>query len=331
MINVVSIGGYGHSFLVFNEMLGLENVKLLGLAPAFENEDLSFFSGHELCKNVNVFADYKKMIAEVKPDIVLVSTRLDRIADIIIYAANAGCNIISEKPLALNQKKLLDVYSAVKNNNVKLTAMLTMRSEPEFVAAKNVYESGVIGEAVLVNGRKSYKWGNERPEWFGDKEKYGGTIGWVGIHAFDFINFITGLSFVKAAAMAGNFSHKERPACDDNCALILELSNGGHATVSVDFLRPDTAKTHGDDWVRIVGTKGVIEARTSDHSCNLISEETGIKQINLPEKQLIFRDFFKAVAGDESVVVFQEESFMLTRACLCCQESVDKKTFINIK
>ena len=32
---------------------------------------------------------------------------------------------------------------------IKITAMLSMRSEPELIAAKNVYDSGAIGEAVV--------------------------------------------------------------------------------------------------------------------------------------------------------------------------------------
>jgi len=330
-MKIVSIGGYGHSVCVFDEIIQIEEANLIAFAPAFAGEDTSIISSHNIIDgNVKYYDDYIDMLEKEKPDVAIVSTRLDKIAGTAIEAANRGCHLICEKPLALNKNKLFDVFDAVKKNNVKLTAMLTMRSEPEFIAAKKIYESGEIGEAVLINGRKSYKWGAERPEWFGDKKKYGGTINWVGIHALDFINFITGLSFVKTTAMTGNFSHPERPACDDNCALALELSNGGHATISVDFLRPNSAETHGDDWIRIVGTKGVVEARTSDHSCDVISNETGMRQVSLPKKEFAFWDFFQAVAGDKTIAVPQKESFLLTYACLCSQESADKNILVSI-
>jgi predicted dehydrogenase len=174
------------------------------------------------------------------------------------------------------------VRKSVERNKINLTAMLTMRSDPQFVAARQVYDSGAIGEAVLVNARKSYKWGT-RPDWFGDKDKYCGTIGWVGIHAFDYINYITGLNFAKVAAMQGNFAHGERPACEDNCAIVAELGNGGHATISVDYCRPEIAGTHGDDWIRIVGTKGVLEASGSKKECSVISKDKGSFQYPLPD------------------------------------------------
>ena len=269
------------------------------------------------------------MLKELDPDVAIISTRLDIIPGVIIAAANAGCHIIGEKPLALDLDTLASVRQAIESNGVRLTAMLSMRSEPQFIAAKNLYDSGVIGEAVLVNGRKSYKWGS-RAEWMGERDKYGGTIPWVGIHAVDFTNFITGLRFSKVAAMKGNFSHHQRPACDDNCTLILELSNGGHATVSVDLYRPGSAGTWGDDWVRVVGTKGIIEARGSDLTCTLLVDSEQPVSVELPEKSKMFREFLLAVAGNDSMAIPQEASFMLTKICLLRQESAEKGVFVEI-
>jgi len=327
-LKVVSIGGFGHSVFVFDDMMGMKEAQLVGLAPAFEGEDISFFTKHDLCKDVKHYGDYAKMIEEVKPDVAVISTRLDLIPGVIIAAANAGCHIIAEKPLALDKDNLEKVRQAVKNNNVRLTAMLSMRSEPEFIAAKNVYQSGAIGEAVLVNGRKSYRYG-KRPEWFGDKDKYGGTIGWVGIHAFDFINFVTDLGFGKVAAMQGNFSHPERPACEDNCTIIAELSNGGHCTVSVDLFRPQSAGTHGDDWIRVVGTKGIIEARGSDNTCMVIIDGEKPEPVELPEKSKMFKDFLLSLDGDENPKTYQEESFMLTDVCLRADDSAQNSTVVD--
>lgn len=328
-LKVVSIGGFGHSVFVFDDMLGMEEAELIGLAPAFDDEDISFFTSHELCKDVPVFETYTEMLLKLEPDVAVISTRLDIIPEVIIAAANADCHIIAEKPLALDLETLAKVRQAVESNDVKLTAMLSMRSEPQFIAAKDLYDSGVIGEAVLVNGRKSYKWGS-RAEWMGEKEKYGGTIPWVGIHAVDFTNFITGSSFNKVAAMKGNFSHPERPACEDNCTMILELSNGGHATVSVDLHRPASGGTWGDDWIRVVGTKGVIEARGSDLTCTLQVDSEQPVPVELPGKSKMFREFLLAVAGDTSIKIPQEESFMLTKVCLHGQESAEKGVFIDV-
>lgn len=329
-LTIVSIGGFGHADAVFCDLATMDEAELTGFAPAYEGENISDFLKLEPAPSKKTYNNYKQMLNELKPNVAIVSTRLDAIGQVIIDAANSGCHVISEKPLAIDLDMLQRVHQAVEHNKVNLMAMLTMRSEPQFVAAKEVYDSGTIGETVLVNARKSYKWGT-RPDWFGDKDRYGSTIGWVGIHAFDFINYITGLGFTKVAAMKGNFAHGDKPACEDNCALTAELSNGGHATISVDYLRPETAETHGDDWVRIVGTKGVIEASGAKKECSVITKNKGSFQHPLPnDKDRIFCRFLSNILENKSNTEIQEKSFMLTKVCLLALESAEKNRTMEV-
>jgi predicted dehydrogenase len=330
-LKIVNIGGFGHSDAVFRDLAGMQEAELVGLAPAYAGEDISKFLKLEPGVGKKVYDDYKQMLKELKPDVAIISTRLDLIPQLIIEAADAGCHVIAEKPLALDLAMLEKVRKSVKRNKINLMAMLTMRSAPQFVAAKQVYESGAIGEAVLVNARKSYKWGT-RPDWFGDKGKYGSTIGWVGIHAFDFINFITNLGFTKVAAMQSNFVHSERPACEDNCVILAQLGNGGHASISVDYCRPETAPTHGDDWIRIVGTKGVLEASGSKKECFVISNEKESFQYPLPgEKVKIFSGFLLSILDGKGNEEIAEVSFMLTKVCLTAVEAAQKNKVLSIK
>ena len=329
-MKIVSIGGYGHSVCAFDEIIQMHEAKLVAYAPAFDGEDLSIITSHKIYNdNILYYDNYKEMLDNEKPDVVIISTRLDKIAEVSIDAANKGCHLICEKPLALSQNDLTNLYEAVKKNNVKLMAMLSMRAEQPFIAAREIYQSGKIGEAVLINSRKSYKWA-VRPEWFGDKSKYGSTIGWVGIHALDFINFITGLEFVSVAAMKSNFSHPERKDCDDNVGMVLELSNGGHATASVDFFRPKTAETHGDDWIRIVGTKGVLEASTANNNCVVITDEE--KETIIPEnlENKIFKNFLNSLIRKTNPDFSEYIPFMLTNACLSAVDSAVYKKDIKI-
>jgi len=332
-IRIVTIGGFGHIDAVFRDLVGMDEADLLGLAPAYAGEDISKFLKLEPGVGKKVYDDYKQMLKTLKPDVAVVSTRLDLIGELVMNAADVGCHIITEKPLALDMPTLEKVCKSVEKNKINLMAMLTMRSDPQFVAAKQVYDSGAIGKAILANGRKSYRWGT-RPDWFGDKDKYGGTIGWVGIHAFDFINYVTGLEFTKVAAMKGNLAHSDRPACEDNCVLIAELSNGGHASMSVDYCRPEEAPTHGDDWIRVIGTKGVLEASLSKKNCTVISKDKGIFEQPLPEgKDKMFRRFLlNILAGKtEENEELKRLSFMLTKVCLLARDAAEQNKIIDIK
>lgn len=329
-LTIVNIGGFGHTDAVFRDLVGLQEVELIGLAPAYPGEDISKFQNLQPGIGKKVYDNCVQMLKELKPDVAIISARLDLIPNLIMEAAAAGCHIIAEKPLAIDMPTLEKVRKSVEKNKINLMAMLTMRSDPQFVAAREVYQAGHIGQAVLINARKSYKWGT-RPQWFGEKDKYGGTIGWVGIHAFDFINYITDLDFKRVAAMKGNLAHSPLPDCEDNCAIIAELGNGAHATISADLCRPENAQTHGDDWIRIVGTKGVLEASGSKKECSVISGDKGEFQQPLPnEKDKIFKKFLLNIIAGKSNDEIKELSFMLTKTCLIARDAAEKNKVLDI-
>lgn len=325
-LTIVSIGGYGHSGQVFDEIADIPGLRFAGLAPAYEGEDISKFAKHRTFgDSPALFSDYATMLRVVKPDVAVIGTRLDHVASATTDAAKAGCHVISEKPLAITHAELDLLRDAVTKDNVRLIAMFNMRRHRAFAAARNLYREGAIGEIVLANTRKSYRWGKKRPEWYSDRKIYGGTIPWIGIHALDMINFITGVSFDSVAAMHSNFAHPDRPGCEDNCALTLTLSNGGHMTASVDYMRPSTAPTHGDDWIRLVGTHGVIEAHGTRETCHVINEERGEFEAELPEEATLYRPFVESLQmGAEFDLMSADDPFMLTKTCLVARDSADE-------
>ena len=330
-LRVVSIGGFGHAGSVFEEMEGMAEAELVAFAPAYEGEDLSAVAKRPLFRaGPSHVDDYREMLKRFRPDVAVVSTRLDRISQAATEAAQAGCHLICEKPLALDHDSLRTLYEAVRGAGARLIAMLSMRREPAFAAARECCGRGAIGEALIANARKSYQWG-KRPEWFGRRETYGGTIGWIGIHALDMIHYVTGQEFVSAAAMQSNQAHQERPACEDNCALILELANGGHATVSLDYCRPAGAPTHGDDWLRVVGSRGVIEANGSRQTCVLLAEGQGLQTIALGPPPAMYRSFLLSLLGRADFDLQRPgDPFLLTHACLCARDAADTATVVKI-
>ena len=328
-LNVVTIGGFGHAGRVLDEIAGMPEAGIVGQSPAYAGEDIGAFSGHPACREAEHFDEHTTMLKEIKPDVAIVSTRLDRIPEVSIAAAEAGCHLICEKPMALDHATLDRLYQAVTANGVTAVSMLSMRSERHFRAAREVYRSGAIGETVQINGRKSYKWG-KRPHWFGDRSLYGGTIGWVGIHALDFVSFITGVEFASVAAMQGNFCHPERPDCQDFCGLVLSTSNGGCATVSVDYLRPGNAETHGDDWVRIVGTKGVLEASGSRAECTVLTDGPQPIPVPLPEEAMLYRDFLSSLRDGHECELTQPDAFILTSTCLYARDAAERSEVVQI-
>lgn len=331
MKRIVYIGSFGHWPQVAQEFCGRDDVDVVGLAPAYDGEVMDALRNHPALQgNPPVFASASAMLSEAKPDIAVVSTRPDWIARTAILAANAGCDIICEKPLGLTVDETSAVYEAIQRNGVRLLPMLSMRTDAVFIKARELYVQGEIGEAVLMSARKSYPFGN-RQEWFGERAKYGGTFPWVGIHATDMIHFITGLGFVSVTARHTNFAHPARPECEDSCAAVFELSNGAFATMTADFLRPSTAPTYGDDRIRIAGTTGVLEAVSNEGAVRLIND-AGETVVRAESGSVAFYSEILSDSKAEFPLVAPADGFLLTEAVLSARDSADRNgMFVTIE
>lgn len=326
-ITVASVGGFGHSVFVFDEMMPrADAMRLVAMAPAYAGETLEAFSEHPVVQRdkPQIFDSVETLLKNAKPEVVVVSTQPGRIAEHVIAALRAGSHVIAEKPLACTISELDRVHSEWHRSRQGLFVMLSMRGSPAFGAARKVCLEGLLGEVVAANARKSYKWGNQRPEWFSDRQKYGGTFPWIGIHALDMIHFISGQRFTEVSAMQTNLGHPDRPGCEDVCVGIFRLENGALATVSVDYFRPAAASTHGDDWCRIVGTRGIVEANASQGWCRLQTVGDSLPhELPLERPATLFADFFEALRTSKRTDEATRTSFHLTEACLAAREAAE--------
>ena len=177
-LRVALVGGFGHAACVFEEWAEIrpQGVEFVGTAPAYAGEDLSGFTALQWLAgfSAEVFPDVAALLRETKPQVLVVSTRPDQIPVVAKTALQHGCHLILEKPIALYRADLRKLHAQAHAAGRRVMAMFTMRSIPALITARETIAAGMIGEPVLINSRKSYKWG-VRPEWFNQRELYGGT------------------------------------------------------------------------------------------------------------------------------------------------------------
>jgi predicted dehydrogenase len=330
ILRVATIGTWGHLGDPLTEISSMPDAQIVAHARAVETEDIAHVRKMARKDSLPVFDDYQQMLREVRPDVVIVSTRIDRLNSIAIEVANAGGHIICEKPLAMTHADLVKLHAVTQAKKVQCISMLGNGRQPAMRAAMAAIEAGTIGDVALINTRKSYKWG-ERPDWFGDRKCYGGSIGWIAIHALEMIHLLSRQDFVSVAAMQSNRAHPDRPGCEDNGLLLFELSGGGHASVSFDLLRPHAAATHGDDWVRIVGSHGVIEASHDRGWCKLVTDESPEVDLPLPPRGTFYAPFLRGIASaGGSPMPEMTRAFKLAHVALVARDAADTRSVQNI-
>ena len=95
------------------------------------------------------------------------------------------------------------------------------------------------------------------------------------------------------------------------------------------MLRPAAAATHGDDWVRIVGSTGVIEASLDRGSCKVITRDAAEQEMPLLAKGVYYAPFLRSLASGQ-FSADTRKAFMLTHVALCARDSADKKSVEEI-
>ena len=322
-IKVGMIGTTGHTATILDGFNETGNVKLVAYSNT-ENANMTLPEG------VRIYKVYEEMLDKEDLDVVGVCMPYYLNATVSIAVAEKNIHIISEKPVATTMADLTKLLNAVTSHKVRLTTLLSMRLDPHYQAIHSVVADGKIGEPVLATAQKSYRFGESRPEFYKKLETYGGTIPWIGIHTIDYIHYTTQLNYKKVAAFQGNKDHPDYPGCQDYAGVLLEMSNGGTAMINLDYLRPETAPTHGDDRLRIAGTEGIVEIKDSGKRVELISSSNGSYDIELPESKSFFADFIAELRGQGKHVLSPEEPFEMTRVSLLAHQSSVTNTIVQL-
>jgi predicted dehydrogenase len=229
------------------------------------------------------YTDYRRMLDAEKLDLVAVCNSNGERAEAILACVSRKLNVIAEKPLAVEWDDLNRVKKAVARSGIKLGMLLPMRYDPSYLALKKIVDSGEIGEVAQIGAQKSYKAG-ERPAWMRNRKTYGGTIPWIGIHMIDLMRFTSGRDMTAVASFQTRIAFPEIGDMENVTGSLFKLDNSGIGTLRMDYLRPDTAATHGDDRLRLAGIKGVAEYQAS----------TGVTLMSGARKPETIRDLVRA-------------------------------------
>lgn len=127
----------------------------------------------------------------------------------------------------------------------------------------SLIQDGIIGDIVHMEIFGPHRLKKEtRPEWFFQKEKYGGILTDIASHQFDqFLHYTRQTNGRVVHAMVDNRANQEYPEFEDVGQAVLILDNGVQCFSRVNWFTPDGMRGWGDGRSFITGTKGTIEVR----------------------------------------------------------------------
>lgn len=131
------------------------------------------------------------------------------------------------------------------------------------VYAGQLIEQGAIGRVIQVTGFGPHRTNiSSRPQWFFDRERFGGILCDIGSHQIEQFLFYTGAKDAEVVhSKKANYHHKQYDKFEDFGDATLVADNGASGYFRVDWFTPDGLSTWGDGRTIILGTEGYIELR----------------------------------------------------------------------
>lgn len=329
--SIAFIGTRGHTNTLLRELAARSDLKMVGVAHGGSGDSCAYLAdwAHQHGHAPEQFdADWQSMLEQTSPHIVVVAGPLELHADMTIAAVERRIHVIVEKPAALTRDQLDRLERAcMAHPQVQVAGMMFTRYTLGFYTARQMIAAGAIGTVRLIESRKTYKMG-KRPAWSHERGTYGGSIPWIGSHAIDWTDFLTGLPCRRVFA-SHSARHNGGFGTLESTALIhLTLADEVFASVAIDVLRPQSASSHGDDWARVVGTTGVMEVRPT--SVKLLREgETALVDQPVACDRSPLDDFVRGVRGERASLISTTDTLRLTDACLRALASADEARMIE--
>jgi len=347
------VGTAGHVNVV-TDALPHPSWEAVAVCPAWPDEDISWLVSRlrEKGQEVSLFNDYCRMLDEARPDAVVICGYNGQHGSMCIEAASRGIHIMCEKPLCTSMEEYEELTKALVRTGAKIAGMHTYRFHDVFAGAYEAIKGGEIGVVRLLDARKSYKMGR-RPWHFTKRDTFGGILSWVGIHAIDWLRWLSGEEFVSVFAQQSALHNDDHGEMETTGVACFAMTGGVTAVMTCDYYRPGEAHTHGDDRVRIVGTKGVLEimdgqaillsgegtgaavgAESGDVTTDAKAEiaafgpSKGGRVITPVSTVDALTDFTRLIRGERSVLLTQDDSLQATRAALLVTESADTSKLV---
>ena len=330
-IRLAMAGFDGHPEEILRVLPQLPDVELVAVAVEESDPDAeaSAFKNRYVAK-ARRYETLAELLGGEQVDVVAVCNHNGRRSAAILACAARRVNVIAEKPLAIDRADLDAVYDAVKRSGIHLGMLLPMRFDPPYLAMRRIVESGAIGEVLQMDAQKSYQLG-ARPAWQKHAATYGSTILWIAIHSIDLMLWVSGRSFAEAASLQSHVGFPEAGEMQNVTASVFRMDNGGCATLHMDYLRPATASGHGDDRLRVSGTRGIVEYQEST-GVTLVTEKAAPAVVrDLPRQQSVFLDFLQSVYQGTRAALSWREIVRANEATLAAHAAAGQHGFVAIR
>lgn len=139
--------------------------------------------------------DFQQMLRERCPEVVIVTTVDSAHHDYLIRAMEAGCDVITEKPMTIDAEKCRQILETQRRTGRRCRVTFNYRYSPPRSQVKELLMSGAIGDVLSVDFHwllNTHHGADYFRRWHAQKKNSGGLFVHKSTHHFDLVNWWLG-------------------------------------------------------------------------------------------------------------------------------------------
>lgn len=287
-----------------------------------------------------IYTDYRELLKNPEVEAVSVCMPNKYHGECSIMAARAGKHVMVEKPMAMSLAEAKKMVAESKKAGKLLVVNQSMRNYPAHKKAREIIQSGFLGEVLHVTGMCGHEgpehWAPNAKWFFKKKDARFGAMADLGVHKADAIRFITGKEVEEIRAFYGTLE-KKRTDVEDNFVSSFTFKDGGMGTLAASW----TLQGGMMNYTIIHCTKGTLEvllhadkplvARMTNPRCEIV--------FDLPPAPIRYEDswgldiggsFVRAILGQEEPFCSGEEGLKSLAVILAAEKAADTKRTVKV-
>lgn len=290
------------------------------------------------------YANYEEMLSNHHPDSVLIATpEFDHLAP-TLCAANAGCHVFLEKPIATTRQDALRIIEACCQAGVKLMLGHILRFEVSYALIRSAIQEGSIGKVLSMYARRITA--------INEAKRLSGRVTpltYIGVHDIDQMLWYhpVAVKSVYARALHGRVS--EMLDTYDSAWVMMEFEDGALGIHEVGWCLPESwAKWNkpsswggfGDVRMNVIGSHGNLNLDFTPMDLFGVSMEGWMHPDTrhwpiLHGKvagavKLEMEHFFDCILEDKPPLVRGEDGLRVLEVVLAAEKSIADHTLVEI-
>jgi predicted dehydrogenase len=256
-------------------------------------------------------SDFATMLHDVECDVIAIGDYYTRRGSLALAALRAGRHVLSDKPLCTTLVEQDEIERLAAERKLLVGLQLDSRDYAAPRKLREIILSGEIGEvaSIHIDGQHPLLLGT-RPGWYFEEGKHGGTINDIGIHAFDFVPWMTGRQWGEFRAVRSwNAKAREFPHFHDCAQFLATLDNGAGVLCDFSYLAPDMLGYQLPHYWHLLvhGTKGLAETYLFAKEITVIKDGSAAPEsvpVGEPRTRGYLEDYLQELRGQAPATGF---------------------------